>query len=79
MAKVIKGKMYQVTSSNLDSMGLFDRKEEGDLSVRIRFVRGGEYEYWPCTEKEFAKAFDGIIPLKDWFASFKIGKEYKRL
>ena len=79
--------MYDVTSSNIAAIGLFDVSKlpslmfdnVKDLVVRVQFVRGATYAYWPCTQKEFDKAFDGKTALKDWFAEFKKGKNYKEL
>lgn len=77
MAKVLE-KQYDVVSSNLKSIGIyksmFQKKET--FIIKIEFRRGAVYDYFPCTEKEFQEAFVPGVILKDWFAKFKVGKNY---
>jgi hypothetical protein len=87
MANFKKNLMYQVDSSNIDSVGLFDSVEVPEpasgrkeiLVARIKFVKGAVYEYWPCTEAEFEKVFDDMASVKDWFNHLKLTKHYRQL
>ena len=72
MAKTL-GVQHNVLSSNLKSIGFYDN------TVRVEFLRGATYEYSPCTEKEFQEAFVPGVILKDWFAKFKTGKNFKQI
>jgi hypothetical protein len=82
-----KNLMYQVNSTNIDSVGLFDAVEipapefekKDILVVKVQFVRGGVYIYWPVTEAEFEKVFDDITSVKDWFDNLKETKQFNRL
>ena len=87
MADKSKNVMYDVTSSNIAAIGLFDASQilpphfdyDKIFVAKVQFVRGATYAYWPCTQEEFDKAFDGKTALKDWFAEFKKGKNYKEI
>jgi len=87
MAGKNKNVMYDVTSSNISAIGIFDAFDipspefikRNIIVVKVQFVRGATYAYWPCTQEEFDKAFDGKTALKDWFAKFKEGKTYKEI
>lgn len=82
-----KNLMYQVNSSNIDSVGLFDAIEilapefekKEILVAKVQFVRGGVYAYWPVTEAEFEKVFDDITSVKNWFDNLKSTKQFKKL
>lgn len=82
-----KNLMYQVDSSNIDSVGLFDSSEipvlefekKEILVAKVQFLRGGVYAYWPVTEAEFEKVFDDITSVKAWFDNLKSTKQFKKL
>jgi ribosomal protein S18 acetylase RimI-like enzyme len=67
-------KQCEVRSSNLKSIGFY--KKPTNSIIKIEFQRGAIYEYYPCNEKEFQEAFAPGVVLKDWFAKFKVGKNY---
>lgn len=82
-----KNLMYQVNSTNIDSVGLFDASEfptpefekKEILVAKVQFIRGGIYAYWPVTEVEFEKVFDNITSVKAWFDNLKSTKQFKKL
>lgn len=75
------GKQHLVESSNLKSIGFYQTNKlcPGSCSVRVEFQRGAQYDYWPCSEKEFQEAFVPGVVIKDWYYKFKVGKDYKQI
>lgn len=71
------GKQHPVESSNIQSIGFYKSDSPNPPLVRVVFQRGAQYDYWPCSEKEFQEAFAPGVIIKDWFAEFKIDKNYK--
>lgn len=73
------GVMYSVTgSSNLSSLGLIE--DQGpDLSMRVDYLRGGSYLYWPVTEDEFVGLFDGSESVGVKVRAFISGKSYRKM
>ena len=73
------GVMYQVAvSSNLDSVGLLD--DQGtDLVMRVDYLKGGSYLYWPVTGDEFVELFDGSASIGTKVRAFISGKSYKKM
>lgn len=80
MAKEL-GKQHSVVSSNLKSIGFYYATENVSTAgvVKVLFQRGAAYDYWPCSQDEFQEAFKPGVVLKDWFAKFKVGKNFKQV
>lgn len=79
MPKAI-GRQIPVESSNIRSIGFYHGTESFPQMkvIKVEFLSGGIYEYWPCTEEEFQKAFEREIPLKEWFAELKVTRHSKQ-
>ena len=73
------GVMYQVAgSSNLDSVGLLE--DQGtDLVMRVDYLKGGSYLYWPVTKDEFIGLFDGSASVGSNVRVLISGKSYKKM
>lgn len=80
MAKEL-AKQHAVQSSNLESIGFYFGTESAPQSgvIRVAFKRGASYDYWPCTQEEFQKAFASGVKISEWFNAFKTGKSFKKL
>ena len=73
------GVMYKVLgSSNLDSVGLLE--DQGpDLVMRVDYLKGGSYLYWPVTKDEFIGLFDGSASVGSNVRVLISGKSYKKM
>lgn len=73
------GVMYQVAgSSNLDSVGLLE--DQGpDLVMRVDYLKGASYLYWPVTRDEFIGLFDGSASVGSNVRVLISGKSYKKM
>ena len=73
------GVMYKVLgSSNLDSVGLLE--DQGpDLVMRVDYLKGGSYLYWPVTKDEFIGLFDGSASVGSNVRVLIYGKSYKKM
>ena len=73
------GVMYKVLgSSNLDSVGLLE--DQGpDLVMRVDYLKGGSYLYWPVTRDEFIGLFDGSASVGSNVRVLISGKSYKKM
>ena len=73
------GVMYQVFgSSNLDSVGLLE--DQGpDLVMRVDYLKGASYLYWPVTRDEFIGLFDGSASVGLNVRVLISGKSYKKM
>ena len=73
------GVMYQVTgSSNIDNLGLIEDQGPG-LVMRVDYLKGGSYLYWPVTKDEFIELFDGSASVGTKVRAFISGKSYKKM
>ena len=73
------GVMYKVLgSSNLDSVGLLE--DQGpDLVMRVDYLKGGSYLYWPVAKDEFIGLFDGSASVGSNVRVLISGKSYKKM
>lgn len=81
MEEVAKGKQILVNSSNLKSIGYYEKKDNNGAvigSIVIAFNRGGLYRYYPCTYDEFKEAFE-VESLNSWFKKIKDNKSFVKI
>lgn len=72
------GVMYKVAgSSNLDSLGLVD--DDGSLFLKVDYLRGSSYIYWPVSVDDFMGLFSGPDSVGVKLRAFILDKSYKRL
>ena len=73
------GVMYQIAgSSNLDSIGLLEDQGPG-LVMKVDYLKGGSYLYWPVTKEEFIELFDGSSSVGSNVRVLISGKSYKKM
>ena len=67
------GEQYPVESTNLKSVGIYNKRVSAGMviAIRVEFGRGGIYDYYPCSEKQFHEAFEEGTNLKEWFSELK--------
>lgn len=69
-----------VASSNIKSLEFIPTAKNayGVNAIRVTFIRGDKYDYFPCTYEEFVIGVDApkVTP---WFNDLKATKSFKKV